>query len=87
MNDKFAAEVAEGQVANGGVTLTTCFLTQVDNDIPSEQAKNKTKAWDAVASKLHQVPGFGRGGADGKKASSHYYQLLRIHRKFQESLK
>ncbi|RHY24087.1 hypothetical protein DYB32_008982 [Aphanomyces invadans] len=42
---------------------------------------------DAVAMKLRQVPGFGRSGLGGKKASSRFYQLIRVHKKFQESSK
>ncbi|ETV76459.1 hypothetical protein H257_09478 [Aphanomyces astaci] len=63
------------------------LLTQVNIYLPFKQAKNTTKAWDAVANKLRQVHGFGRIGLDGKKASSRFYQLLWVHRKFQESSK
>ncbi|ETV63730.1 hypothetical protein H257_19337 [Aphanomyces astaci] len=47
--------------------------------------KNTTKAWDALATKLLEVPGFGRTTLDGKKAANRFYQLLRVHRRFQQS--
>ncbi|ETV96675.1 hypothetical protein H310_10351 [Aphanomyces invadans] len=63
------------------------LLTQVNNDIPFKQVKNTTKAWDALAAKLLEVPGFGRSSLDGKKAANRFYQLLRTHRRFQNSSK
>ncbi|KAF0705165.1 hypothetical protein AaE_014632 [Aphanomyces astaci] len=61
------------------------LLTQVNNDLPFKQVKNTTKAWDALATKLLEVPGFGRTTLDGKKAANRFYQLLRVHRRFQQS--
>ncbi|ETV95704.1 hypothetical protein H310_11120 [Aphanomyces invadans] len=63
------------------------LLTQVDNDLPFKQVKNTTKAWDALAAKLLEAPGFGRASLDGKKAANRFYQLLHAHRRFQNSSK
>ncbi|ETV81434.1 hypothetical protein H257_05958 [Aphanomyces astaci] len=89
MNDEVATDITEGQQARKWWSDADdmSLLTQVNIDLPFKQAKNTTKAWDAVANKLRQVHGFGRIGLDGKKASSRFYQLLRVHRKFQESSK
>ncbi|RHZ23678.1 hypothetical protein DYB37_008005 [Aphanomyces astaci] len=89
MNDEVATDVTEGQQARKWWSDADDMspLTQVNIDLPFKQAKNTTKAWDAVANKLRQVHGFGRIGLNGKKASSRLYQLLRVHRKFQESSK
>ncbi|ETW02852.1 hypothetical protein H310_05329 [Aphanomyces invadans] len=62
-------------------------LTQVNNDLPFKHAKSTAKAWDSVAAKLLQAPSFARYGLDGKEASSHFFHLLRVHRKFQETSK
>ncbi|ETW05357.1 hypothetical protein H310_04289 [Aphanomyces invadans] len=63
------------------------LLTQVNNDLPFKHAKSTAKAWDSVAAKLLQAPSFARNGLDGKKASSRFFHLLRVHRKFQETSK
>ncbi|ETV89811.1 hypothetical protein H310_15352, partial [Aphanomyces invadans] len=58
-----------------------------DLSLLTQQVKNTTKAWDALAAKLLGVPGFGRASLDGKKAANRFYQLLRGHRRFQNSSK
>ncbi|RHY15609.1 hypothetical protein DYB32_010742 [Aphanomyces invadans] len=52
------------------------LLTQVNNDLPFKHVKNSSKAWDHLAVKLLDVPGFGRAGIDSKKASTRFYKLL-----------
>ncbi|ETV96720.1 hypothetical protein H310_10037 [Aphanomyces invadans] len=73
MSDVHASDFTEGQQARKWWSDAgdLSLLTQVNIDLPFKQAKNAMKA----------------SGLDGKKASSRFYQLIRVHKKFQESSK
>ncbi|KAF0704671.1 hypothetical protein AaE_014818 [Aphanomyces astaci] len=45
------------------------------------------KAWDATASRIMTIDGFGRQSLDGKKASQRFSLLLESHRQFQAKSK
>ncbi|RHZ07736.1 hypothetical protein DYB31_011141 [Aphanomyces astaci] len=63
----------------------------MSNDLSIDTTDTQARKWWSnsddlsLLTQLLEVSGFGRTTLDGKKAANRFYQLLRVHRRFQQS--